>query len=84
MYVCMYLDMYVYILYKYVCVCVCVCVCVYVVTMKSIAVWDLCLMYRGTRWRSLLRHCATSRRVACSILDGVTDIILSVRTMALG
>jgi len=27
---------------------------------------------RGTRWRSLLRHCATSRVVG-SIPDGVTD-----------
>jgi hypothetical protein len=35
-----------------------------------------------TRWRSWLRHCATSRKVAGSIPDGVTgifiDIILSV------
>jgi len=35
---------------------------------------------RGTRWRSWLRHCATSRKVAGSILDSVigffTDIIL--------
>ena len=29
---------------------------------------------RGTRWRSLLRHCATSRKVAGSIPDGVTGI----------
>ena len=34
----------------------------------------------GTRWRSWLRHCATSRKVAGAILDGVT----SGRTMALG
>jgi len=26
----------------------------------------------NTRWRSWLRHCATSRKVACSIPDGVT------------
>jgi hypothetical protein len=26
---------------------------------------------RGTRWRSLLRHCATNRKVAGSISDGV-------------
>jgi hypothetical protein len=25
----------------------------------------------GTRWRSWLRHCATCRKVAGSILDGV-------------
>ena len=28
----------------------------------------------GTRWRSWLRHCATSRKVAGSIADGVTGI----------
>ena len=28
----------------------------------------------GTRWRSWLRHCATSRKVAGSIPDGVTAI----------
>ena len=29
---------------------------------------------RGTRWRSWLRHCATSRKVAGSIPDGVIEI----------
>jgi hypothetical protein len=29
---------------------------------------------RGTRWHSWLRHCAISRKVACSIPDGVTGI----------
>jgi len=42
----------------------------------------------GTRWRSWLRHCATSRKVADSIPHGVTGIFhwhnLSGRTMALG
>jgi len=41
----------------------------------------------GTRWRSWLRHSATSRKVAGSIPDGVTGIFHwhpSVRTMALG
>ena len=28
----------------------------------------------GTRWRSWLRHCATSRKVASSIPDGVIGI----------
>ena len=41
----------------------------------------------GTRWRSWLRHCATSRKVAGSIPDGVIGIFLwhnpSSRTMAL-
>ena len=42
---------------------------------------------RGARWRSWLRHCATSRNVACSIPDGVTGFFHwrnpSSRTMAL-
>ena len=41
-----------------------------------------------TRWRSWLRHCATSRKVAASIPDDVIGIfhthIPSGRTMALG
>jgi len=32
-------------------------------------------IYCGTRWRSWLRHCATSRKVAGSIPDGVTGIL---------
>jgi hypothetical protein len=28
----------------------------------------------GTRWRSWLRHCATSRKVMVSIPDGVSGI----------
>jgi len=40
-----------------------------------------------TVWRNLLRHCATSRKVAGSIPDGVTGIFLlhnpSGRTVAL-
>ena len=42
----------------------------------------------GTRWRSWLRHCATSRKVEGSIPDGFTGIFHwhnpSGRTMALG
>jgi hypothetical protein len=42
----------------------------------------------GTRWRSWLRHCVTSRKVAGSIPDGVTGIFHghnpSGRTVALG
>ena len=45
-------------------------------------------MGRGTRWRSWLRHCATSREVAGSIPDGVTGIFHwhnpTGRTLALG
>jgi hypothetical protein len=32
------------------------------------------LLYRGTRWRSWLKHCATSRNVAGSIPNAVTGI----------
>jgi len=43
---------------------------------------------RGTRWRGLLRHCATSRKVAGPIPDGVIGIFHwhnpSGRAMALG
>ena len=43
---------------------------------------------RGPRWRSWLRHCATSQKVAGSIPDGVIGIFHlhnpSSRTMALG
>ena len=36
------------------------------------------LLHRGTRWRSWLRHCTKSRKIAGSIPDGVIDIILPV------
>jgi hypothetical protein len=43
---------------------------------------------QGTRWRSWLRHCTTSRKVAGSIPDGVIGIFYwynpSGRTVALG
>ena len=46
------------------------------------------LLHWGTRWRSWLRHCATSRKVAGSIPDGVIGIFHwhnpSGRTMTLG
>jgi len=42
----------------------------------------------GKRWRSWLRHCATSRKVACWIPDGVIGIFhghnSSGHTMAVG
>jgi hypothetical protein len=45
-------------------------------------------VFRGTRWRSWLKHCATSRKVAGSISYGVFEIYRclnpSCRTMALG
>ena len=44
--------------------------------------------YEGTRWRSWLRHCSTSRKVTGSIPDGVIGIFHwhnpSSRTVALG
>ena len=36
--------------------------------------WVRLRVFRGTRWRSWLRDCATSRKVAGSIPDGVTGI----------
>ena len=38
--------------------------------------FNLTLFVWGTRWRSWLRHCATSRKVAGSIPDDVTGIFL--------
>ena len=60
--------------------------------------WNTCIVHLllfctltnkwGTRWRSWLRHCATSRKVAVSIPDSVIGIFHrqnpSGRTMALG
>jgi len=50
--------------------------------------WDITPRHRGTRWRSWLRHCATNRKVAGSIPDGVIGIFHwhnpSGRTMTLG
>jgi hypothetical protein len=46
------------------------------------------MSYGDTRWRSLLRHCAASRKVAGSIPDGINGIFYwhnpSGCTMALG
>ena len=42
-------------------------VCVYIYT-------QLYYKYGGTRWRSWLRHCATTPKVAGSIPDGVIEI----------
>jgi hypothetical protein len=36
------------------------------------------IYFRGTRWRSWLRYCGTSRKVAGSIPDGVTGIFQSL------
>jgi len=42
----------------------------------TLTVIIICTTYfRGTRWRSWLRECATSRKVAGSIPDGVIGII---------
>jgi hypothetical protein len=46
------------------------------------------VLIRGTRWRTWLKHCATSRKVAGSIPDDVIGIIhwhkISGRTIVLG
>ena len=51
-------------------------------------IWSHTQFIRGTWWRSWLRHCAPSRKVAGSIPDGVIGIFHwhnpSGRTMALG
>ena len=46
--------------------------CVYK-TMQNMKLFKFCGLL-GTQWCSLLRHCATSRKVAGSILDGFTGI----------
>jgi hypothetical protein len=50
--------------------------------------YKLCSLRRGTQWRSWLRYCATSRKVAGSIPHEVIDFFNvpnpSNRTMALG
>jgi hypothetical protein len=33
-----------------------------------------CVNSGGMRWRSWLRHCATSRKVAGSLADGITGV----------
>jgi hypothetical protein len=52
----------------------------WVLSTKSVYFYYAPVKMGGTRWRSWLRHCATSRKVAGSISDGVIgiDIILSV------
>jgi len=55
----------------------------------NITTWNLITRFLlSTRWRSWLRHCATSRKVAVSIHDGVTGIFhlhnFPCRTVALG
>jgi hypothetical protein len=61
------------------CVCVCVCMCECVRARACVCVHvcvcvRVCVCIRGTRWWSWLRHCATSRKVAGSIPDGVIVI----------
>jgi hypothetical protein len=51
----------------------CVCVCVSEDTCFLWFIYCSCLMW-ATRWRSWLRHCATSREIAGSIPDGITGI----------
>ena len=44
------------------------------VTYPYINIIEVLTIYCGTRWRSWLRHCATSRKVAGSIPDCVIGI----------
>jgi hypothetical protein len=59
----------------------------YLTLVKTLAAFSH-ISHSGTRWRSWLRHCATSRKVGGSIPDGVTGIVHwhnpSGRTMFLG
>jgi len=55
---------------------------------NSARYYHICIQVWGTQWRSWLRHCATSQKVAGSTPDGVTGFFHwhnpSCRTMALG
>jgi hypothetical protein len=59
-----------------------------IVALASTEIIQVPGLFGGTRWRSWLRHCATSRRVANSIPDYVIGKFHwhnpSGRTMALG
>jgi len=55
--------------------------CSYVSAYRSSIFWTVMLSipictvaYGATRWRSWLRHCATRRKIAGSIPDGVIGI----------
>ena len=58
------------------------------VEQENTSLCDYDILYKGTRWRSWLRHCVTSRKVAVSIPDGVIGMCHwhnpSGRTMVLG
>ena len=61
-------------------------VCSYItVTVLGVnKIYTIITTFGGTRWSRLLRHCATSRKVAVSIPDGVIGTFHpSGRTMAL-
>ena len=75
--------------------CIYICVCVYksvylhifVNMYKYICILQkIYLYFTDTQWRSWLRHCDTSRKVAGSIPDGVNGFFIdsSGHTMALG
>jgi hypothetical protein len=52
---------------------------------RPIKFFNTILQQGGTRWRSWLRHCASSWKFACSIPDSITGIIhSSCRTVPLG
>ena len=74
---------------KCICVCVCMYIMYYIYALSTSTYMYVCMgyftyvyvytyvfIYVCMRWRSWLRHCATSRKVAGSIPDSVIDIIL--------
>ena len=61
---------------------------VHSLTIYRVRIYQYLISFWGARWHSWLRNCATSRKVAVSIPDGVTGIFQwhnpSGRTMTLG
>jgi hypothetical protein len=47
---------------------------------KDFVFKDIAERWRGTRWRSWLRHCATNRNVAGLIPDGVDSTLTEMST----
>ena len=70
-----YSDIYIYI---YIYIYICIFICIYMGDFRKMHNEKfhecVCHPYGDSRWRSLLRHCATSRKVAVSIPDGVIEI----------
>ena len=52
--------------------------CTPIIIIIIIIIYSRLLVIRGTRWHSWLRHCATSRKVAGSIPDGVIAFFIDI------